>query len=248
MDHDAHSFGGNPEEPMSFDDLEPFVHHCRGVDADLPAHVPGRMLQRLVFRRAPHLFSRGRPKGPAGSREPDSLDLVLPAREALVHRVVLAVDGKKADPDAATARVISSPAMTRVSLFARPTVFLSSIARSVGTNPAAPTVADITKSASGWVATAISPSLPVSDASAVIVAPNSPACSRRRVPFDPAARPTTFSLSGCARTTSSVLCPMDPVDPRMARFFRSCTSQTRSTPARRTTTRRCGRARRHDPG
>ena len=35
----------NTEEPMGFDDLEPFVHERGGVDRDLPAHPPRGMLQ-----------------------------------------------------------------------------------------------------------------------------------------------------------------------------------------------------------
>src|SRR5215203_218481 len=50
-------------------------------------------------------------------------------------------------------------------------------------------------------------------------APNVAACCRSRSPFDPAARAMTFSLSGCARTTPSVLCPIDPVDPSIASLF-----------------------------
>jgi hypothetical protein len=50
--------------------------------------------------------------------------------------------------------------MTNVSLFANATRFPASKARSVGTKPTAPTVAETTVSAFSWVATATKPSSP----------------------------------------------------------------------------------------
>src|SRR5689334_16166176 len=44
-------------------------------------------------------------------------------------------------------------------------------------------------------------------------------CSASLSPLAPAASATTRSLSGCVSTTASALCPIDPVDPRMAMPF-----------------------------
>src|SRR5688500_13825192 len=139
--------------------------------------------------------------------------------------------GRMATPCARAAAVTSAPAITSTSLFASAMVLPLSIAASTASSASVPDEAQMTISTSGWVATAISPSVPVSEASAVTFAPNASACSRRRSPLDPAARPTTFSLSGCARTTSRVLCPIDPVDPRMARFFMIRAGSTKQDPA-----------------
>jgi hypothetical protein len=49
----------HPEEPARLDDLEPLVHEGRGVDRDLAAHVPGRVLQGLAGVTSRKL-SRGR--------------------------------------------------------------------------------------------------------------------------------------------------------------------------------------------
>ena len=88
-------------------------------------------------------------------------------------------------------------------------------------------------------------------------------CHRDRVgpkrgPARPSARsslrppaPTTRRRSGCAATTASALCPIEPVEPRIAtRFIRtwSDSGRRRNRPARRTASCRCDRARRRGPG
>ena len=76
--------------------------------------------------------------------------------------------------------------------------------------------------------------------------------ARRSAPmFSPAASATTRSRSGCASTTASALCPIEPVEPRMAmRFIRVCRYRDEGVVdgAPRTASCRCGRARRRAPG
>ena len=65
-----------------------------------------------------------------------------------MQRVVLGVDRQQLRARLLAARVINSPAITSVSLFASATRLPLSSARKVGTKPTAPTVAETTQSAS----------------------------------------------------------------------------------------------------
>ena len=63
-------------------------------------------------------------EGAAGRGQPDALDFFhASAAQALVDGVVFAVDGQQRLALRRASAVISSPAATRHSLFARPTVF-----------------------------------------------------------------------------------------------------------------------------
>src|SRR5208282_5079800 len=136
-----------------------------------------------------------------------------------------------------TAAVISSPAMTSTSLLANAMSLPALIAASVGRKPIAPTSADITSSASGCVATAIAPSSPCttftrcaptrvasSRASSGVATDTSSGwkrftCSVSRSRLRPAAIAATRKRSLKRPTTSSVVTPTDPVEPRIEIAF-----------------------------
>ncbi len=139
-------------------------------------------------------------------------------------------------------RMISFPAITRVSLFASATCLPLVMAFKVGTRPAAPTIADTTMSASSAVAMVSGPSRPwiisgfcfpgsiflKSRARASLSTEtwrglNSRICFLRRSRFVPAARAQTEKRSGKRRITSRVLTPIEPVEPRSDMcFIRQC--------------------------
>ena len=132
--------------------------------------------------------------------------------------------------------IMICPAVTRVSLFASAISFPAFIAAIVGRIPIIPTTAVTTISAPSSVATARSPSMPLSTRisrsrtrsfssfafssfqTAAIFGENSRICFSRRSILLPAARAVT-SISLFARTTSNVCVPIDPVDPSIAIFF-----------------------------
>ena len=74
--------------------------------------------------------------------------------------------GRIATPRRRAAAVTSSPAMTSTSLLASAIVFPASIAARTASRPAVPADAQMTMSAAGCVATAMSPSVPVADGAA----------------------------------------------------------------------------------
>ena len=120
------------------------------------------------------------------------------------------------------AAITTEPAMTRISLFASAIVLPASIAASTASSAAVPDEANSTTSASGCVATSISPCGPLLGRQRrarrpVALAPArraAPRCRRRR------ARRRAASC-GCASTTASALWPIEPVEPRMAMPFMS---------------------------
>ena len=87
------SSGGTSEQPGGLDHLEPLVHQGGRVDRDLAAHPPGRVIQRLLSGDREELLLGHRPERPprGGQNQPAYL-AALTAPEALVDRVVLAVD------------------------------------------------------------------------------------------------------------------------------------------------------------
>src|SRR5512142_3058441 len=96
MNEHFYPLGRLLEQAARFDDLETLVHQCGRVDCDPPAHLPGRMGERLLDRDGGELSRRGVEKRPTRRGEPDALDFAqLPPAHALVHSVVLAVDGQQ---------------------------------------------------------------------------------------------------------------------------------------------------------
>jgi hypothetical protein len=97
MDDDLDLLRFQTKQPAGFDDLQGLVHQCRGVDRNLLAHVPGRMLERLLGSYIREISALLSAKWAAARGEHDSLDL---ARRASLHRLVdgavLAIDGEDA--------------------------------------------------------------------------------------------------------------------------------------------------------
>ena len=129
-----------------------------------------------------------------------------------------------------------SPDITSASLFAKSTLLPACAAANAGSRPAAPTIAAITVSqpdsvtavtkACGpyrtcvWIFFSSNRVLKRAAAAASVTTAmaglNSTHCSANRSTCFPAVRATTLKRSGCARITSSVFTPIDPVDPKMA--------------------------------
>ncbi len=93
VDHHIDLPGADAKQPARLDDFEPLVHQRCRIDRDLPAHAPRRMLQRLGRRHAGQFRSGPAAERPARRGQDDPLQLRRPpAVQALVNRVVLAVD------------------------------------------------------------------------------------------------------------------------------------------------------------
>ena len=81
---------------MRLNQLQPFVHHRRRIDADLCAHVPIRVRHRLRRSYAAHLIERKSAERAAACSQRDFADLVdTSARKALKYRVMLAIHGQQ---------------------------------------------------------------------------------------------------------------------------------------------------------
>ena len=113
MDDDVDLVGGKAEQPVRLDHLEALVHQRRGVDGDLAAHLPGRVLERLRRRRRARSSSmRGAQERAARGGEDDAPHVAAPmAVHRLVDGVVLAVD--REDVDAAPRAPRPAPARRR---------------------------------------------------------------------------------------------------------------------------------------
>src|SRR5579864_1949474 len=96
MNDDLYLFRRHTKEAASLYDFEPFIHQGGGVNGDTLPHLPGGVIQGLLHRNRGKLRVRCVQEWPAGSGEPDGLDLLhTPAAQALVHRIVLAIYGKQ---------------------------------------------------------------------------------------------------------------------------------------------------------
>ncbi len=162
--------------------------------------------------------------------------------------------GINAAPAARTSSINRRPVMTSASLFASSTRLPARTAANVGMRPAAPTIAAITVSTPGSATAAASASTPASTRVARPLARNASrafaaaagsaritasgrnrrACSTMVSQLRQAPRAATRKRSGCRATTSSVLRPMLPVEPKIA---------TPRTPLMRNGPCRTGRAR-----
>jgi len=178
-------------------------------------------------------------KGP-----PEAVRIILrtsPARPPWRHWKIALCSlstGRICTPFAAAFSMTSAPAITSVSLLANATSLPASTAVTVGTSPAAPTMAESTRSFSGRAAISLYPSGPdrifnsrgspgslpsrrahSSSKTATIRGRNLAICSRSRTTFLPAARAVTRKRSRLQSMTASACVPIEPVEPKMAIFF-----------------------------
>ena len=127
--------------------------------------------------------------------------------------------------------------MTIGSLLASAIDLPALIAASVGSRPAPPTIAEITRSAFGIVAVCTRPSAPprtlvgsplhrtrscwaaASSDIATMAGPKVRTCSSSLSTLVPAVIPITWNLPGNFETMSSVFVPIDPVEPKITSFF-----------------------------
>ena len=122
-----------------------------GIDGDLAAHAPGRMVasacSMVACRRSASALAAERPAA-AGQHEPFHV-FGRAALQRLEDGRMLAIDRAPAARRACLANSMTSgPAMTRVSLLATATVLPASRAAQVPASPAAPTMAETTVSVS----------------------------------------------------------------------------------------------------
>ena len=83
------------EEPTGLDNLHRLVHQGCRVDGDLPAHVPGGMVQGVGHRDGSQLFLRVSSERPPAGRQHDPLDLFAPTGlNRLENGAMFAVDGQ----------------------------------------------------------------------------------------------------------------------------------------------------------
>jgi hypothetical protein len=97
---DVDPVGLNTEEGRRLEHLETFVHQGRRVDGDLRAHRPRRMTQRVVLRGTAQLLVGPSAKRATRRSQEQAANvgiarLTRRAREALVDRAVLGVDGQQ---------------------------------------------------------------------------------------------------------------------------------------------------------
>ena len=102
MNDDLDLIGAHTEQPVRLDDFEALVHQSGGIDRDLAPHAPCRMHQRILRRDARQLGRRTSAERSSrrGQDEPSDLRPGAPV-QALVDRVVLAVDRQNGDATAA---------------------------------------------------------------------------------------------------------------------------------------------------
>ena len=117
--------GRHVKESARLDDLKPFVHQGGRVDGDAPPHLPGGMIQRLLHRDRRKLgrreycgMARRKPSARCGRLRPCARRACTGARRCA--RCRWAASGL---PWRRASAVMSSPAATRHSLLANPTVF-----------------------------------------------------------------------------------------------------------------------------
>ena len=84
---------GHAEQPVGFDDLQPFIKHGCRIDGDLPSHMPCGMLQTIRQRDLLQFLCRSPAERTAGcsKNEPVQPLPVLP-EQALENGAVFAVD------------------------------------------------------------------------------------------------------------------------------------------------------------
>ena len=210
MHHDLDPVDGDAEEPVGLDQLETLVRERRGVDRDLRAHAPRRVRERLRrgdVPRAPCASGRGTGRRRRSGRAPGRFRARAPRGIGAAPNARCR-PGAMVPPPRSRARSASSPAATRLSLFASARVTPCSSAQSVARMPAKPTMALSTTS--GLLR---SSSCDGSPPTWTCSTPCSAASASRGVEPDWSAQ---SSSSGCLTTTSMACRPIEPVAPSRA--------------------------------
>ena len=143
--------------------LQTLVHHRRRVHRDLAAHDPVGMRARLVRRDSRQALERRAQEGPpdavskmrrtpAAASSPCEIAPAATARSRCARCRWAAGARRDRAPRPGTGR----PAMTSASLFASSTRFPACAAANVAGSPAAPTIAAMTVSTCGSIATSTS--------------------------------------------------------------------------------------------
>ena len=96
MHQNADLAGRHVEQPASLDHLKAFIHQGCRIDSDALAHLPGRMVERLLDGDLGELAGGSVQKRATRSGQPNPLHFVAAtAAHSLVNRIVFAVDGQQ---------------------------------------------------------------------------------------------------------------------------------------------------------
>ena len=93
VDEHLNIVGRDAEQVHRLDEFQALVHHRRGIDADLRAHAPVRVLDGLLRRDGRRLLARPAAKRPAGAGEQDFFQLAISPGETLEDGRMLRVHG-----------------------------------------------------------------------------------------------------------------------------------------------------------
>ena len=124
LDDDLDPLVRQPEEEVRLDQLEALVRERRRVDRDLRAHAPGRVRERLLGRDVLELLARApaeRAAGARSARASRTCSGARPSRHWNAAECSLST-GSSRPPPRSRAASASSPAATRLSLFASASV------------------------------------------------------------------------------------------------------------------------------
>ena len=229
------------EQPVRLDHLEPLVHQRRRVDRDLAPHLPGRMAAARP-RASPRRAARRRPAAKRSARrgqhEPPDVSRGHARAGTGGWRCARCRPAGSATPRRRAASVTSAPAITSTSLLASAIVLPRLDRRQHGLERRGPgrgaqheVDVRVRRHADEALGPGARPPRPGRTRAtwrpapapvaigngARTEAPRPAPPAGRRSPRRPGRRPAADR--GCASTTASALCPIDPVDPRMAMRF-----------------------------
>ena len=150
VDDDLDPLVRDAEEEVRLDQLEALVRERRRVDRDLRPHAPGRVRERVLDADVGELGARAAAERPARGGQDERVDGSRrrgPSRHWKSAECSEST-GSSRPPPRSFAASASSPAATRLSLFASASVTPRSSAHSVAPTPAKPTTAFRTTSGS----------------------------------------------------------------------------------------------------
>ena len=235
MHDDVDALVRRAEQVVGLDDLQALVHERRRVDADLAAHRPRRVRERLLDRHVLELGARAAAERAARGGEHELVHRARPlGAQQLVQRRVLGVDGDdlragglgqrhdelaadderllvgEREVDALAQRRDRRPQARRADERVEHEVGARTRGRAARAPRARP--APRRRSTPRCARAAA-----VSSVSAMRVTPWRAACSTTCSHEPCAERPTSSKASGARETTSSACVPIEPVEPRMRR-------------------------------